>query len=272
MKYNIELEMPLIVFILLFPVIFFLPLSNIYGEGGYKKGGMYFEIKGGELLLSEGMYSNSVDRLNKSYLIAGLYTLNYGSTEELVLNYISYKSRGKTKISANSGSFLFEYGYDENMGVGFDIQNRNYNETNIPVLEVRNNLFSNWIYGSLISEMDKNPQRAIVWEIYDPLIKRKVKFHETTFNAHITYHFLSPSLYDFYVRLSYGYGQETLVWGNITTNVALTPGFKIYASEDFYINSEISAAYLRYLIPKGDLVTTESSELISIRFGLGLAY
>ncbi|WP_061236525.1 hypothetical protein [Leptospira santarosai] len=211
-----------------------------------KRGPFFFELTYGEGLKYLNATPNKIDGSSmdreakyNSVEILGFYANNLGTTEDKIASVYAFENAPKPKISGQTSSFLFEYLIKSKFGLGFSLNNSQFQGSNLSYSKF-DYAFGLGILQSISSSTQSIPiDQLIKLEIAFPYIT----YHDNsllrinTFNFHLSYHFLENSSFDPYIRVSVGYGRDAIYNSKIIQS-SVSIGSRYFVTEKIYFLAE----------------------------------
>lgn len=211
-----------------------------------KRGSFFFEATYGEGLkyLNANPHKidgNSMDREVKynNINIIGPYANELGTTEDKIASVYAFDKAPQPKVSGQTSSFLFEYLIKSKFGLGFSLNNSQFQASNLSHSKL-DYLFDLGILRYLSPAVQNIPtDQLIKLEIALPYITYRDNsfLHIRTFNFHFSYHFLENSAFDPYIRFSLGYGRDAINNTKILQS-SIIIGSRFFISEKVYLLGE----------------------------------
>ncbi|MCG6169789.1 hypothetical protein LFX25_20350 [Leptospira sp. FAT2] len=173
--------------------------------------------------------------------IIGPYTTEFGTPEDKIASVYAFNNAPKPKISGQNTSFLFEYLIKSKYGLGFSLNNAEFQASNLS-------------YPKLSYLLDLGILRSIspaaLYIPIDQLVKSEIVLpyftyqdnsflRIRTFNFHFAYHFLENSAFDPYIRLSAGYGKDSINNTKII-QTSIIIGSRYFILERAYLLGELT--------------------------------
>ncbi|MBM9500715.1 hypothetical protein JWG44_10705 [Leptospira sp. 201903071] len=211
-----------------------------------KRGPFFFEAAYGEGLKYLNATPNKIDGSSMdrevkydSVDIIGPYANELGTPGDKVASVYAFDKAPKPKVTGQNSSFLFEYLIQSRFGLGFSLNNSQFQASNLSFSKLEY-LFDLGILRYISPAAQNIPtDQLIKLEIALPYIT----YHDNsflrirTFNFHLSYHFLENSVFDPYIRLSVGYGRDSIQNTKIIQS-SIIIGSRFFITEKVYLLGE----------------------------------
>lgn len=265
--------------ILIILVSAIIPFSGIFGDPN--RYGLFLEAIYGKPIsfphtnpnkVSGELYSNrkgTVDTL-------GYFVRTYGTENEYIYSTYAFRNAEKPKLSGENYSILLEYVFKSNFGLGFSLNQNKYNLENLSIDKFEGNLILN-VFSNLYPDRALSIQDRTNLEILSPYLQFDIRnfLILNTASINVSYHFLSSSNFDPYVRIHGGYGNKSNSQPTII-QYGISIGSRYFITDNFYILSDLQfnksdAVYNAnsFFGSGGGQTIRWSINEVNIRFGTG---
>ncbi len=212
-----------------------------------KRGPFFFEVTYGEGLkylnaTPNKIDGNSMDREVKydNIDIIGPYANELGTQGDKVASAYAFNNAPKPKVNGQNNSFLFEYLIKSKFGLGFSLNNSQFQASNLSYSKLEY-LFDLGILRSISPSAQYIPtdqlvklETALPYFTYQDNSFLRIQ----TFNFHFSYHFLENSAFDPYIRFSAGYGRDSINNTKIIQS-SIVIGSRYFIFENGYLLGEV---------------------------------
>ncbi|QCO38576.1 hypothetical protein [Leptospira interrogans] len=252
-----------------------------------KRGPLFFELTYGEGFDYLKTNPNKIDpnSMNRDFTygnseIFGYYASGIGSTEDKLLSAYLFDQAPKPKIAGQNSSFLFEYLIKSKFGIGFSLNQSQFQASNLSFSKFDFLLVTGFARLTDPSFQNVSFDQLTKWETAFPYFtyRNNELMKAMTFNVHFSYHFLENSILDPYVRISFGYGRDS-VSNSKLFQTSLIIGSRYFITNRVYLLTELVATnYDSYSKTYGSLKNLFSEkerhiwslQEYSAKFGIGL--
>jgi len=246
-------------------LLFFLPLQAQEEKNFFQQEKLYFEISKGYSVFNSGSFVKNLENNNKK-LFPVFFT-----PESFFIYSTREQPFNRPSLYTHKEKFLFEYGLTAKLGFGFTIQSYNFEVRGYNTTSLLSSLLYSQ-YSGLI-EVGKEEQALSAINAYYLILKTNfTMFKSIQQHLHLSYHFLTQSRWDPYLRLEAGLGKTTT--GTNTDSFALTMGTRYFFHPNFFFVADLQATkisvykskfeYFGTQIPRGD------AKIIDINLGIGV--
>lgn len=227
-------------------IMFLLFLVNAQLISNSKRSPYFYEITYGEGFNYLKSNTNKIDltTMNRQVThnnvdIFGFYAVN-GTAEDKLLSYYAFDNAPKPTISGQNSNFLFEYLIKSKFGIGFSLNNSQFQASNLSIPKFYYIVGLNILYPTVPGLQNITRDQFTKLEIALPYInyRNNELANINTFNIHFSYHFLKDSAFDPYVRLLLGLGRDSISTSRIIRS-SLSLGSRYFITDQFYLVGEI---------------------------------
>ncbi|WP_156844506.1 hypothetical protein [Leptospira wolffii] len=170
----------------------------------------------------------------------GNYVWNVGTNEEKALSLYAFENSPKPKVSGQNYNFLMEYVFKNGIGLGLSATSADFQGSNLTfsrdITQVGVILYDSLIGNQSLTQDDlKNIQILSPYYTYhqNDLLKMRI------YSLQFSYHFLENSVFDPYLRIGVGYGNEALSHAKIFQS-SVSMGTRFFFGQNLYALAEIA--------------------------------